>query len=297
MPNINDRIGSQNVIRVLSNASAPPTRLVNLSDVDSTRKTIDGMMLIWDASSEIFKMTDVFDSESFLVSGISTFSNITQSSSPSTGALVLSGGAGITKNLNVGGGLQVTGMSTFTGITTTVSDFYVGADLYVSNDLILDGIVANQINISGVATAQSLSIGSTTVLSDGFQLQNISSLDAVTAATIESAIETGPNTFESLNITGVSTFVGLSNFNSGFISAGIVTFTTIVDVTGHTELDSLNVSGIGTIVQLVAGTAKVSELTATRVVYVGANGELQDNSNFTFDGTELSVGLIDGGSY
>ena len=38
MPNINDRIGSQNVIRVLSNASAPPTRLVNLTDVDSTRK-------------------------------------------------------------------------------------------------------------------------------------------------------------------------------------------------------------------------------------------------------------------
>ena len=36
MPNINDRIGSQNVIRVLSNASAPPTRLVNLTDVDSS---------------------------------------------------------------------------------------------------------------------------------------------------------------------------------------------------------------------------------------------------------------------
>ena len=38
MPTINDRIGSQNVIRVLSNASAPPTRLVNLSDIDSARK-------------------------------------------------------------------------------------------------------------------------------------------------------------------------------------------------------------------------------------------------------------------
>ena len=38
MPNINDRIGSQNVIRVLSNASAPPTRLVNLTDVNSAFK-------------------------------------------------------------------------------------------------------------------------------------------------------------------------------------------------------------------------------------------------------------------
>ena len=58
MPNINDRIGSQNVIRVLSNASAPPTRLVNLSDVDSTLKTRDGMILVWDLSSETFFMTD-----------------------------------------------------------------------------------------------------------------------------------------------------------------------------------------------------------------------------------------------
>ena len=35
MPSINDRIGSQNVIRVLSNASAPPSNLLNLNDVDS----------------------------------------------------------------------------------------------------------------------------------------------------------------------------------------------------------------------------------------------------------------------
>ena len=37
MTTINDRIGSQNVIRVLSNASAPPSRLANLGDVDATR--------------------------------------------------------------------------------------------------------------------------------------------------------------------------------------------------------------------------------------------------------------------
>ena len=33
MPSINDRIGSQNVIRVLSNASAPPSRLINLISI------------------------------------------------------------------------------------------------------------------------------------------------------------------------------------------------------------------------------------------------------------------------
>ena len=47
MPTINDRIGSQNVIRVLATASAPPTRLNNLTDVDSAREATNGLILIW----------------------------------------------------------------------------------------------------------------------------------------------------------------------------------------------------------------------------------------------------------
>ena len=72
MPNINDRIGSQNVIRVLSNASAPPTRLVNLSDVNSSRKTENGMVLVWNSSTESFVMSDQFTSANFIISGITT---------------------------------------------------------------------------------------------------------------------------------------------------------------------------------------------------------------------------------
>ena len=61
MPSINDRIGSQNVIRVLSNASAPPSRLLNLTDVDSTSQT-DGNLLIWDATDNKFFMSRTLDS-------------------------------------------------------------------------------------------------------------------------------------------------------------------------------------------------------------------------------------------
>ena len=113
MPNINDRIGSQNVIRVLSNASAPPTRLVNLSDVDSTLKTRDGMILVWDLSSETFFMTDTIDSSSLTVTGIATFSNTTQSNSPTTGALIVSGGLGVAKEVHLGEGITVAGIATF----------------------------------------------------------------------------------------------------------------------------------------------------------------------------------------
>jgi len=77
MPNINDRIGSQNVIRVLSNASAPPTRLLNLTDVNSTLKTRDGMILVWDLATESFYMTDTIDSSTLNITGIVTFSNTT----------------------------------------------------------------------------------------------------------------------------------------------------------------------------------------------------------------------------
>jgi len=165
MPNINDRIGSQNVIRVLSNAAAPPTKLVNLSDVDSTLKTQDGMILVWDLGSEKFIMTSVIDT-GLSILGIATFSNGTQSNLPTNGALIVSGGVGIGKNLNVGGDLRIAGISTFAsnldinaavdilnglvvnqtfqsvgvttlassgGITTTGGDLYVGDDLFVKN--------------------------------------------------------------------------------------------------------------------------------------------------------------------
>ena len=86
MPSINDRIGSQNVIRVLSNASAPPSNLLNLNDVVSTLKTRDGMILVWDLTTEKFYMTDTIDSSSLNITGIATFSNTTDSTAPTNGA-------------------------------------------------------------------------------------------------------------------------------------------------------------------------------------------------------------------
>ena len=115
MSTINDRIGSQNVIRVLSNASAPPTRLNNLSDVNSIRKTEDGLVLVWDVTTEKFVLTDEIDAATLIISGITSFPNLTNSTSSSTGAVKISGGLGVGKNLNIGNELQVAGVSTFNG--------------------------------------------------------------------------------------------------------------------------------------------------------------------------------------
>jgi hypothetical protein len=80
---------------------------------------------------------------------------------------------------------------------------------------------ANSLNVSGIATVGSLSIGSTQVVSSAFQLQNIQSLDATTTATIEAAVANAPNTFTELEVTGISTFNGAVNLGSD--SADIIT--------------------------------------------------------------------------
>ena len=262
MTTINDRIGSQNVIRVLSNASAPPTRLNNLSDVNSTRKTEDGLILVWDITTEKFVLTDEIDSANLIISGISSFSNLTDSTSSTTGSVKISGGVGIFKNLNVGGDLQITGVSTFTG-----------------------NVGANDINVSGVGSFGSVFIGNTEVLSSARQLKNIVSLDAVTTSTIETAISNAPNTFTDLNITGVSTFIGIATFSSGIIvTSGISTFNNAIDAQSGILASTLSVIG-----ETNSGTLKAGNLTPGRVVYVGSNGLLQDNGNLIFDGGLLTL--------
>ena len=57
-----------------------------------------------------------------VTSGISTFYDTTQSTSATTGAVVLDGGLGVAKNVNIGGNLTVTGTSTFNGGTITLGD-------------------------------------------------------------------------------------------------------------------------------------------------------------------------------
>ncbi len=336
MPSINDRIGSQNVIRVLSNASAPPTRLANLNDINSARKDEDGLVLVWDSLTQQFVLTDKIDASSLIQTGISSISNTTDSISAITGALTVAGGVGISKNLTLGAGfvaagvatitsnidanasvdifrdlkvnnnLSVTGLTTLTGITTTVGDLYVGGDLYLKDDLVLDNVSGSSLKITGISTlgvttatdleaqnliisgfstftgivttSNDLYVGGSLYLKDNLNLDNIggntlsiggtSTLGVTTATDLEA---------QTLNVTGFSTFTG------------IATVTGAIDANG-----GLNVSG-GT--GFIASSAKISDLTSGRVVYAGASGELQDSANLTFDGTELSAGLIDGGSF
>ena len=206
----------------------------------------------------------------------------------------------------------------------------IGATVF--GDFIVAGVAtAEALNISGVATVGSLSIGSTEIVDTSFQLKNIESLDATTTATIETAIASGPNTFDDLKVTGITTLgfttattieVGNEGLTvagvttqSGDLAVGVSTF--FVDVsTGRIgigtnvpsaalEVGATAGTGIGVSIfengngafsgvvtagtALVAGSAKVEDLTDNRVVIAGTDGELEDSANLTFDGAGLVV--------
>ena len=105
--------------------------------------------LILDAASNTVQVTT-----NLLVSGT------TASTNKDSGALIVQGGVGIEKSLNVGNNLSVVGFTTLAsagGITTTGGDLYVGGDLFVDDDIVLDNIKAGSVFVSGLSTFIGLS--------------------------------------------------------------------------------------------------------------------------------------------
>ena len=97
------------------------------------------------------------------------------------------------------------------------------------------------------------------------------------------SIVSGVTTSARLNVTGVSTFTSVGS-------------NLIPDVDGSrnigaagSEWQDLFIDGTAKIDALEADTAKIGDLTNNRVVIVGTSGELEDDGNFTFDGTTLAV--------
>ena len=86
-----------------------------------------------------------------------------------------------------------------------------------------------------------------------------------------------------VNFSGASTFTGLLNANGG-IAVDTNKFT-VADGTGDTAIaGTLGVTGESTL-----ASATISDLTNNRVVIAGTAGSLEDDANFTFDGTTLAL--------
>ncbi len=158
--------------------------------------------------------------DSTVLTGISTFEGAieilddTQSTDKDTGALIVEGGVGIEKNLNVGGDLKVIGVSTFVGNVT-----FEGGTINLGDE------DTDDINVAGEFISNLVPNDDDTY-DVGIGTQRWRTLYAVNIETTD------------VQVAGVSTFTGVIDANGG------------LDVQGHTELDDVNVSGIVTSLNL-----------------------------------------------
>ena len=83
-----------------------------------------------------------------------TMADVTDSSTKDTGALIVEGGVGIEKSVNIGANLKVSGVSTFVGVVTTTGDLFVGGDLHVADDIFFDEATMRNLKVTGVSTFQ-----------------------------------------------------------------------------------------------------------------------------------------------
>ena len=152
-----------------------------------------------------------------LVAGISTFENTTQSTSSTTGALIVSGGVGIAKSLNVGGNLSVGGTITYddvtnidsVGIVTARGGFEIGAS-GVGGTITAVG----NAEFVGVVTASSF-------VGDGTGLTGVASTDNIitgTAATFTGGVNISGAS--NINVTGIVTATSYRGDGSSLTGVG-----------------------------------------------------------------------------
>ena len=152
-----------------------------------------------------------------LVTGISTFENTTQSTSSTTGALIVSGGVGIAKSLNVGGNLSVGGTITYddvtnvdsVGIVTARGGFEIGAS-GVGGTITATG----QAQFVGVVTASSF-------VGDGTGLTGVASTDNIitgTAATFTGGVNISGAS--NISVTGIITATSYRGDGSSLTGVG-----------------------------------------------------------------------------
>ena len=214
----------------------------------------------------------------------------------------------VDENATVAGNLTVTGNGVINGnvdLGNATSDTITATGRFDSDltpstdnarDLGASGLEWKDLYIDGTANID-------TLVADTAKVSDLTSGRVVLAGTSGEIEDSGNLTFN----------------GSTLAVTGSQTISVSLDVDGHTDLDNMGVSGVGTITQLVSTTATVgagltvtgtidgngganisgaetilssatvSDLTNNRVVIAGSSGALEDSGNLTFDGSTLAV--------
>ena len=186
------------------------------------------------------RITGIATLNKLYVTGISTFSSSVDSTNATSGALIISGGVGIAKNLNVGTAVSAVSL-TVTGQTTTQNLNVVG----VSSLFDINGTSANFTGIiTGSTFKGQISSGVGTITTFNSTNGTITALTgtAVTYTTGNITTLNGSDVYYNAGI--VTTLTSTNSSLANIISSGIST----LGITTTTQLTarSLNVSGITT---------------------------------------------------
>ena len=167
-------------------------------------------------------------------------------------------------------------------------DFVVGIASTVPTNALLDGAgigigstgIRKFIRYNHASTSLQSSIDFSVLDAGAFKAGTNTVLNKTTLGptVTKSSLET-LGTLQDLDVTGISTFARI------IVGSAVTANSTGVYVTGVTTSTSMVAS-----TSLVAGSAKVSDLTSGRVVLAGTSGEIEDSANLKFTGSDLIVG-------
>ncbi len=205
-----------------------------------------------------------------------------------TGSFYTSGDIVLRGNINIGDNLTGDTLTLNSEISSSLipdvnNAFNLGTaekswgNLHVSGTAYVNVLQANQVNFSDLGILEDLTVSGSTYLGNGGDILVVSGSAYYDSLTNNRIVIAGTNGLldDDANFTfnGTEFNVGQSNFTVQQGSGNI-----------HSS-GSLNIDGESTL-----SSAIVEDLTDNRIVIVGTGGALEDDVNFTFDGTQLSVG-------
>ena len=214
----------------------------------------------------------------------------------------------LTGNQTITGTLDVDAQAIFDDITVSAAATITGAlDVNGGADISGGETVLSSATVSDLTDNRIVLAGTSGALEDSANLTFDGSVLALTGnQTISGTLDVDAQAiFDDITVSAASTFAGVVDINNNVTISGTldvdaqaifddVTVSAAMTVTGAVDFNGgLNVSGAETILS----SATVSDLTDNRVVIVGSSGALEDDANFTFDGSVLDVnGIVDAGT-
>jgi hypothetical protein len=174
--------------------------------------------------------------------------------------------------LHVNGGTGIGASSVYvTGISTVAQEFNVGLGGSIFT------VLGNAEGTAGIGQSVGVGTGEPAFLLDVRSPVSTgqTALYVQGDVRITGDINLDDLRLDQLQVSGISSFAGLSTFASGITVLGLGATTTTLDVSGFSTFSD---------------TVKVDTLTENRVVIVGSGKTLEDDANFTYDGTRLNVG-------